>query len=168
MQSFNEDGFKFKPFITEVDEDEKQTNFVLTNKVKLNYGIFMFVLMILQISALFVILKAKNLLYTSDYVLYGIAYGIALFILLFCVISYLIAPDKRKANTFKLSYSLIFGILLFLSACALTYAINTFAGLNSSNVTLFSSKLLLPIIISINFVLTPLIYKMILSDKKMY
>lgn len=168
MQSFNEDGFKFKPFITEVDEDEKQTNFVLTNKVKLNYGIFMFVLMILQISALFVILKAKNLLYTSDYVLYGVAYGIALFILLFCVISYLIAPDKRKANTFKLSYSLIFGILLFLSACALTYAINTFAGLNSSNVTLFSSKLLLPIIISINFVLTPLIYKMILSDKKMY
>lgn len=168
MQSFNEDGFKFKPFITEVDEDEKQTNFVLTNKVKLNYGIFMFVLMILQISALFVILKAKNLLYTSDYVLYGVAYGIALFILLFCVISYLIAPDKRKANTFKLSYSLIFGILLFLSACALTYAINTFVGLNSSNVTLFSSKLLLPIIISINFVLTPLIYKMILSDKKMY
>lgn len=168
IQSFNEDGFKFKPFITEVDEDEKQTNFVLTNKVKLNYGIFMFVLMILQISALFVILKAKNLLYTSDYVLYGVAYGIALFILLFCVISYLIAPDKRKANTFKLSYSLIFGILLFLSACALTYAINTFAGLNSSNVTLFSSKLLLPIIISINFVLTPLIYKMILSDKKMY
>ncbi len=168
MQSFNEDGFKFKPFITEVDEDEKQTNFVLTNKVKLNYGIFMFVLMILQISALFVILKAKNLLYTSDYVLYGVAYGIALFILLFCVITYLIAPDKRKANTFKLSYSLIFGILLFLSACALTYAINTFAGLNSSNVTLFSSKLLLPIIISINFVLTPLIYKMILSDKKMY
>lgn len=168
IQSFNEDGFKFKPFITEVDEDEKQTNFVLTNKVKLNYGIFMFVLMILQISALFVILKAKNLLYTSDYVLYGVAYGIALFILLFCVISYLIAPDKRKANTFKLSYSLIFGILLFLSACALTYAINTFVGLNSSNVTLFSSKLLLPIIISINFVLTPLIYKMILSDKKMY
>ena len=168
MQSFNEDGFKFKPFITEVDEDEKQTNFVLTNKVKLNYGIFMFVLMILQISALFVILKAKNLLYTSDYVLYGVAYGIALFILLFCVITYLIAPDKRKANTFKLSYSLIFGILLFLSACALTYAINTFAGLNSSNVTLFSSKILLPIIISINFVLTPLIYKMILSDKKMY
>ena len=168
MQSFNEDGFKFKPFITEVDEDEKQTNFVLTNKVKLNYGIFMFVLMILQISALFVILKAKNLLYTSDYVLYGVAYGIALFILLFCVITYLIAPDKRKANTFKLSYSLIFGILLFLSACALTYAINTFTGLNSSNVTLFSSKILLPIIISINFVLTPLIYKMILSDKKMY
>lgn len=167
-QVVNEDGFKFKPFVTEVDEDEKQTNFVLINKVRLNYGIFMFVLMVLQISTLLIALNSQNLLYKSDYLLYGLAYGIALIVLIFCVSSYFIAPDKRKSNTFKLSYSLIFGILLFLSACALTYAINTFIGLNSSNVSLFSTKLLLPIILSINFILTPLIYKMILSDKKVY
>ena len=167
-QVVNEDGFKFKPFVTEVDEDEKQTNFVLINKVRLNYGIFMFVLMVLQISTLLIALNSQNLLYESDYLLYGLAYGIALIVLIFCVSAYFIAPDKRKSNTFKLSYSLIFGILLFLSACALTYAINTFIGLNSSNVALFSTKLLLPIILSINFILTPLIYKMILSDKKVY
>ena len=167
-QVVNEDGFKFKPFVTEVDEEEKQTNIVLINKVRLNYGIFMFVLMVLQISTLLIAINSQSLQYKSDYLLYGLAYGIALIVLIFCVSAYFIAPDKRKSNTFKLSYSLIFGILLFLSACALTYAINTFIGLNSSNVALFSTKLLLPIILSINFILTPLIYKMILSDKKVY
>ena len=128
----------------------------------------MFVLLILQISTLFIVLKTQNLLYTTDYILYGIAYGIAVMLLLICLIPYLIVPDKRKANTFKLSYSLLFGILIFFSACALTYALNTFAGLNSANVSLFSTKLLLPIILSINFILTPLVYKMVLLDKKMY
>ena len=165
---FENAGFKFKPYFTEVDEQEKQTNFVLTNKVRLTYGIFMFVLLILQISTLFIILKTQNLLYTTDYVFYGIAYGLAVALLLICLIPYLVVPDKRKANTFKLSYSLLFGILLFLSACALTYALNTFAGLNSANVSLFSTKLLLPIILSINFIITPIVYKIILFDKKMY
>ncbi|MBR2467789.1 MAG: hypothetical protein IKB42_01955, partial [Clostridia bacterium] len=166
--NFESDGFKFKPYVTEVDEADKQTNFILSNKARLNYGIFMFVLMILQISTLFIILKAQNLLYTTDYVLYGIAYGVAVVLLLVCLIPYLIIPDKRKSNTFKLSYSLLFGILLFLSACALTYALNTFAGLNSANVSQFSTKLLLPIILSINFIITPLVYKMVTLDKKMY
>lgn len=163
-----EDGFKFKPFVNNKDEQSKQTNFVLTNKVKLKFGIFMFVLMILQISTLFIVLKTQNLLYTTDYIFYGLAYGLALIILLYCVIVYLVAPDKRKSNSFKLSYSVIFGIILFLAACALTYALNTFGGLNNSNVTLFSTKILLPIILSINFILTPLVYKMILLDKKVY
>lgn len=166
--NFENSGFKFKPYFTEVDEQEKQTNFVLTNKARMSYGIFMFVLLILQISTLFIVLKTQNLLYTTDYILYGIAYGIAVMLLLICLIPYLIVPDKRKANTFKLSYSLLFGILIFFSACALTYALNTFAGLNSANVSLFSTKLLLPIILSINFILTPLVYKMVLLDKKMY
>lgn len=166
--SFESDGFKFKPFVTEVDEVEKQTNFILSNKAKLYYGIFTFVFMILQISTLFIILKSQALLYTTDYLFYGLAYGIAVVLLLICLIPYLIIPDKRKANTFKLSYSLLFGILLFVSACALTYALNTFAGLNAANVSQFSTKLLLPIVLSINFVTTPLIYKLITMNKKMY
>lgn len=168
QQNFENSGFKFKPYATTTDENEKHSNFVLSNKVKLTYGIFMFVLLILQISTLFIVLKTQNLLYTTDYIFYGIAYGLSIVLLLICLIPYLIVPDKRKASSFKLSYSLLFGILLFLATCALTYALNTFAGLNSANVSLFSTKLLLPIILAINFILTPIIYKMILSDKKMY
>ncbi|MCI5714032.1 MAG: helix-turn-helix transcriptional regulator [Firmicutes bacterium] len=160
-------GFKFKPYMTETDE-KKENDFILSNKVKMKYGIFMFVLLILQISTLFIILKAKNLLYTSDYILYGVAYGLSLALLLICIIPYLVLPDKRKSNNFKLTYSLLFGTLLFLAACALTYAINTFAGLNSSNVAMFSTKLLLPIILSINFIITPIIHMLLLYDKQNY
>lgn len=166
--NFEAEGFKFKPYVTEVDEKEKETNFILVNKARMKYGIFMFVLMVLQISTLFIALRSQELLYINDYIYYWIAYGFAVAFLLICLFPYFIAPDKRKSNTFKLSYSLIFGILLFLATCALTYALNTFAGLNNANVTLFSSKLLLPIILSINFILTPLVYKMVLFDKKVY
>lgn len=167
-KNFEPEGFKFKPFVTEVDEDKKETNFILVNKARFKYGIFMFVLMILQISTLLIALKSQNLLYSTDYIFYGIGYGIAVALLLICLIPYFVSPDKRKSNTFKLSYSLLFGILLFLATCALTYALCTFAGLNNSNVTLFSTKLLLPIILAINFILTPLVYKMVLLDKKVY
>ena len=166
--NFEAEGFKFKPYVTEVDEKEKETNFILVNKARMKYGVFMFVLMVLQISTLFIALRSQELLYINDYIYYWIAYGFAVAFLLICLFPYFIAPDKRKSNTFKLSYSLIFGILLFLATCALTYALNTFAGLNNANVTLFSSKLLLPIILSINFILTPLVYKMVLFDKKVY
>lgn len=167
-KNYEPEGFKFKPFVTEVDEDKKETNFILVNKARFKYGIFMFVLMILQISTLLIALKSQNLLYSTDYIFYGIGYGIAVALLLICLIPYFVSPDKRKSNTFKLSYSLLFGILLFLATCALTYALCTFAGLNNSNVTLFSTKLLLPIILAINFILTPLVYKMVLLDKKVY
>ncbi len=167
-KNFEPEGFKFKPFLTEVDEDKKDTNFVLVNKARFKYGIFMFILMILQTSTLLIALKSQSLLYSTDYILYGIAYGIALALLIICSVPYFASPDKRKSNSFKLSYSLLFGILLFLTTCALTYALCTFAGLNSSNVTLFSSKILLPIMLAINFILTPLVYKMVLLDKKVY
>lgn len=167
-KNFEPEGFKFKPFLTEVDEDKKETNFILVNKARFKYGIFMFVLMILQISTLLIALKSQNLLYSTDYTFYGVAYGIALALLIICSIPYFALPDKRKSNTFKLSYALLFGILLFLTTCALTYALCTFAGLNSSNVTLFSTKILLPILLAINFILTPLVYKMVLLDKKVY
>lgn len=167
-KNFEPEGFKFKPFLTEVDEDKKETNFILVNKARFKYGIFMFVLMILQISTLLIALKSQNLLYSTDYTFYGVAYGIAVALLIICSIPYFALPDKRKSNTFKLSYALLFGILLFLTTCALTYALCTFAGLNSSNVTLFSTKILLPILLAINFILTPLVYKMVLLDKKVY
>ena len=134
----------------------------------MRYGIFMFVLMLLQISTLLFTLKSQGLLYINDYIYYWISYGFAAVFLVVCLIPYIVAPDKRKNNTFKLSYSLLFGILLFLTTCALTYALNTFAGLNNANVTLFSTKLLLPIVLSINFVVTPLIYRIVLYNKKMY
>ena len=163
-----DDGFKFKPYVVDNQETKNNADFILSNKAKLKYGIYMFVIMILQISTLLIILNSQNLLYSSDYLFYGLAYGLAAVILAYCIVTYLLMPDKRKANTFKLNYSLIFGLILCVSTCALTYALNTFAGLNSSNVSLFTTTIWLPIILSTNFILTPLIYRVILLDKKNY
>ena len=122
--------------------------------------------MILQISVLFIVLKAYNLVAGSDYTIIALGYAIAIVLLLICSIPYFIAPDKRAENSFRFNYTMLFGILLFMATCALTYAGCTFAGLNANNVSMFATKLLLPIILAINFIIAPLIYNIVLQDKK--
>lgn len=161
--------FKFKPYNSNVvEEKEDKSNFILINKARFNFGLIASILMILQISILFIILKSYNLLAGNDYVLFAVFYAIAVLFLLICIIPYFIAPERRIENTFRFNYTLIFGILLFLASCALTYAGCTFAGLNGQNVSMFAAKLLLPIIFFINYIIDPIIYKVVLQDKKLY
>ncbi len=161
--------FKFKPYNADTTEEkENKSNFILINKARFNFGLLSSILMILQISVLFIILKSYNLLVGNDYILFAVFYAISIAFLLICIIPYFIAPEKRTENTFRFRYTLIFGILLFLASCALTYAGCTFAGLNTQNVSMFAAKLLLPIIFFINYIIAPLIYKIVLQDKRIY
>ncbi len=159
-------GFKFKPYSPTNEDQQNINNFILINKARFNFGIISFILMILQISVLFIVLKAYNLVSGSDYTIIALGYAIAIALLLICSIPYFIAPDKRAENSFRFNYTMLFGILLFMATCALTYAGCTFAGLNANNVSMFATKLLLPIILAINFIIAPLIYNIVLQDKK--
>ena len=159
-------GFKFKPYSPTNEDQQNINNFILINKARFNFGIISFILMILQISVLFIVLKAYNLVAGSDYTIIALGYAIAIVLLLICSIPYFIAPDKRAENGFRFNYTMLFGILLFMATCALTYAGCTFAGLNANNVSMFATKLLLPIILAINFIIAPLIYNIVLQDKK--
>ena len=159
-------GFKFKPYSPTNEDQQNINNFILINKARFNFGIISFILMILQISVLFIVLKAYNLVAGSDYTIIALGYAIAIVLLLICSIPYFIAPDKRAENSFRFNYTMLFGILLFMATCALTYAGCTFAGLNANNVSMFATKLLLPIILAINFIIAPLIYNIVLQDKK--
>lgn len=165
----NDSDFKFKPYNSNaVEEKENKSNFILINKARFNFGLIASILMILQISVLFIILKCYNLLSGNDYILFAVFYAIAIAFLLLCIIPYFVAPEKRTENTFRFSYTLLFGILLFLASCALTYAGCTFAGLNGQNVSMFAAKILLPIIFFINYIIDPIIYKVVLQDKRLY
>ena len=168
--TYNNNGFKFKPYSpASLDEkEENKTDFILINKARLHFGLFISILMILQISVLFITLKCCNLLAGSDYTLFAVFYGVAILILLLLIIPYFIAPEKRSENNFRFNYTLIFCVLLFLAGCALTYAGCTFAGLNNNNVSMFAARLLLPIILCTNFIISPIVYKMVLNDKKLY
>lgn len=164
-----EGDFKFKLYnAVAPEEKENKSNFILINKARFHFGLFSAILMILQINVLFVILKTLNLLTPNDYMLFVVFNAIAIAFLIVCIIPFLVASEKRAENTFRCGYTLIFGILLFLASCALTYAGCTFAGLNGQNVNLFAAKLLLPITFFINFIISPLIYKIVLQDKRLY
>ena len=109
--------FKFKPYNADTTEEkENKSNFILINKARFNFGLLSSILMILQISVLFIILKSYNLLVGNDYILFAVFYAISIAFLLICIIPYFIAPEKRTENTFRFRYTLIFGILLFLAS----------------------------------------------------
>ncbi len=166
--AFSDAGFKFKPYVITDKNQQKQSIYLLANKARMRTGIFMFFLMLLQTLALFLILRSYGYIYSTDYILYGVACGVAILVLVFSIIPYLITPQYRVENNFKLSYSLLFGILLFLATLAVTYALNTFMGMNNSNIILFASKLLLPTVIASNFIFAPLVKAVVLTDKKLY
>lgn len=162
------DGIKFKPFNTEVDEKENQQDFILINKAKMQFGILMFVLLLVEITSLFIAFNIKHLVFKIDYLFYGISYGIALIILFATVIPFMISPYKRRISNYKFNYALLFGILTFIVLLVLIYALNTFAGFTFGNVSNYLTKLILPSLLSLNFVIAPCFYKMVLTNKSLY
>ena len=68
----------------------------------------------------------------------------------------------------KFNYSIIIGTLAFLICCVFTYAINTFIGLNMSNINLYASSVLVPTILTFNFIIGPLVYNLLAKNKSFY
>lgn len=169
IQDFEESGVKIKLAQKDnIDKNERDYEFVLINKLKFAFGLIMFFLMSLELTITLLILKGSGLIYTKDYLIYGIGYACIFAISLIYILPILFNKTKRKEKTHRFSYSIVIGSLAFLICCVFTYAINTFIGLNISNINLYASSVLVPTILAFNFIVGPLVYNLLAKNKNFY
>lgn len=142
--------------------------YVLINKVKCLFGFMLLLLMVAEISVALFVFKNNGLIVDTDKALFIVSYVIAVVISALFMLPILFNPNNHKINNFRLKYSMIFGILLFLVSIILDYCINALLGFQLDNFNYFAVKLILPLVLTINFVLTPPIYYAIIKNKKFY
>ncbi|MBE5734975.1 MAG: hypothetical protein E7361_00785 [Clostridiales bacterium] len=150
------------------DIDINQRSYIKSNKAKFFLGISLLIVMLVELTSLLIILKGNTLFTTTDNTIFIFAYVLVIAISLILILPIFFNPNKRKLNTFKFGYSLILGVLSFLVLCTLTYAINSFLGLDATNIEYFYTKLIVPCVLAFNLVLGPIIYKIITMNKKLY
>lgn len=145
-----------------------KSSYLLINKAKFVFGIIMLVVMLLQITVTLMVLKQNNLLFSKHFWVYQVSYTITALITLYYCLPVFFSPNKQASHSFRLKYSLMFGLLAFLVSLLLIYSINTFMGFEYSNAKFFLTPLIVPSVLVSNFVLGPIIFKVVTLNKKLY
>lgn len=153
---------------TEEKNKKSQSKYLLVNKAKFSFGLTMLLFMLVQITVMLVLFKNKGVLMDKQYWVFQTAYVLIALVTLYFCIPVFISPNKQATNTFKLGYMLMFGILAFFIVVILTYAINTFLGMELTNIKYYIPTLVVPVVLSLNFVFGPIIYKIISQSKRLY
>ncbi len=142
--------------------------YLLINKLKMVFGIIMSLLMIAEVTSLLLIFKNADMFSSSDKTIFIIAYSIIGLFALIYIIPFFMNSNCHKANNFKLKYSVWFGILTFLVGSILIYCINALAGFELDNFKFFAVKLIVPMVLTFNFVIAPLVYQLLLKNRSFY
>lgn len=159
-------GVEFNTYSSRVKT--KDTDFYLVNKLKMALGFILMALMIVE-TTVFLVLSEKYLpQLENNKSIFIIAYVLSIFIPLLMILPCIFSPNKRKLNNFRLSYSFLFGVFAFILICILTYAINTLLGFTLENIEYYLTSLLIPAILSLNFIIMPFFYKLLLNSKRFY
>ncbi len=129
----------------------------------------MFVLMLAQFTAFGIYLANSNFTFKSiDKVIVGMSLGTLVLVLLAGLIPYITNRKKRKYNSFKLSTTMVYMLVVFTSLLLLTYAVNSFFGLTFKNMNNYIVTLFLPIIVFANLLIAPIVYRLLITNKKFY
>ena len=142
--------------------------FILNNKLKMIFGIIMSLIMIFEITLLLLVFKGIELINGSDKIYFIMSYIFVAIFAMICIIPYFIRANSHKSNNFKFKDSMWFGILTFFVCSILIYCCNALAGFEISNFKYFAVELILPIILSLNFLISPLIYTVLIKKKSFY
>lgn len=145
-----------------------QNNYIRINKAKFVCGIVMLLLMIVELTTMLVLFNSFLELDTGDNVVFVVAYCLTIAIGAGLIIPFFVNPNKRKLNTFKFGYNFSLGILSFFVLTTLTYAINAFVGFELANIKYFYVKLFVPIVMFVNLIIWPIVYKIISKNKRLY
>ena len=143
--------------------------YLLNNKLKMVFGIIMSLLMIAEITVSWILFKNFDLVKSSnDKVILILSYVVIGIFALFTILPFVFNSNSHKANNFKFKYSFWFGILTFLVTSILIYCINALTGFKLNNIDFFAVKLFLPIILMFNFVISPIVYSILIKKKCFY
>ena len=142
--------------------------YLQVNKAKFSFGLVMLLFMLLQVTTMLIVFKNQNLLMDNQFWVFQLSYIIVGIVALVYCVPVFVSPNKQSSNSFKIGYSLMFGFLAFFIVVILAYAINTFMGMELFNLQYYLATLIVPIVLSLNFVFGPLIYWVITQNKSLY
>lgn len=142
--------------------------YVLINRVKFVFGLILAVLMFGELLLTHYILGKNGLIVDGDKTVLVVAYVIVGILTLINVLPIIFASNEHKLNTYKTKYACLFGILTFLISVILIYCTNALLGFKLSNFEYFATKLIVPAVLTFNFVILPPIYGLLLKSKKFY
>lgn len=163
----NNSGYSVKVFSKEKNK-ESSIKYLQVNRAKFTFGLCMLAFMLIQTTIMLILFKNKNLLNKDQFWVFELSYIIVGIVALLYCIPVFISPNKQASNNFKLGYSLMFGLLAFFITVILTYAINTFMGMELVNIKYYLATLIVPIAMALNFIFGPIIYWLITQSKRFY
>ena len=158
---------KLKNHKIDTDTDTNY-EFILYNKARFVCMFYVMLAMLVEVGVAHLIYYKLDLLNNYDNILMIASYVIPILLMGVFTLPYLINRNKRKLQSFSLSYSLVFGFIVFLIIGIISYAICTFVGMEYQTISYYIPKLVTPIILASNFILSPIVYNFIVSNSKFY
>ncbi len=143
-------------------------SYVLVNKLKFIFGFLLLFILLLETTISVVLFNSNGLIDANDKTFIIITYVAEVVLSLVFILPYLFNPHEHKLNNYKPKYAFLFGLLTFLICLLLIYCINALAGFELDNFKYFAVELLLPSILSTNFIICPLIYGTFVKMKIFY
>ena len=168
QRELQEKNLSFKSYSNEDYFNQPDIKFLLSNKVKFIFGWIILFLMLIELSSFIFILNRLELLHPEDFTILRVSFAVIIFIALANILPYFLNKNKRKSNNFNLTHSFLFGLFAFFLVAIITYAINTLIGFDLENINFYLVKLIIPLILALNFVISPFIYKFLLNRKAFY
>lgn len=166
QESFGNEGIKLKIYSKEKYNKKKEKNYVNLNTLTLVQGWLVWLFMALEIIVTGVILNTNQLLPTNQLTIYYWAFGLSFIYPIIYTIIYFANPYKKISSNFKLSISLFNKFLAMLINIVFIFAVNLFLGMTSLNQLAYLSYWLLPTILTTNYLISTLIYFLLLKSKK--
>ena len=158
---------KLKNHKIDTDADTNY-EFILYNKARFVCMFYVMLAMLVEVGIAHLIYYKLDLLNNYDNILMIVSYVIPVVLMAVFTLPYLINRNKRKLQSFSLKYSLVFGFILFLIIGIISYAICTFVGMEYQTIGYYIPKLVTPIILASNFILSPIVYNFIVSNSRFY
>ena len=143
-------------------------SYILINKLKFIFGFVLLFVLLLETTISVLLFKSNDLIGSSEKTFIIIVYIAEVLLSLIFILPYILNPHEHKFNNYKTKYACLFGFLTFLICLILIYCINALAGFELDNFKYFAVKLILPAILSTNFILCPLIYGIFTKLKIFY
>lgn len=142
--------------------------YVLINKVKFVFGLILAVVMFGQLALTHYILGKHGLIVDGDKTIFIVSYCLTGVLTILNILPVIFNSNEHKLNTYKTKYACLFGVLTFLISIILIYCTNALFGFKLSNFEYFATKLIVPAVLTLNFVILPPIYGLLLKSKKFY
>lgn len=166
QEDLGNDGIKLRIYNKTAYTKIKQDNYINFSLLSLIKGWLVWFIMLSEIVLTATILHKNQLLPTDQTSFYFWATGLTLLYPLYFTLAYFLDPYKKVSSTFKLNISLFNKFLAMLINIIFIFAINLFFGMTSLNQLTYLSYWLLPIILSSNYIISTLIYYILLKSKK--